>query len=70
MRLRRLAVVPSEAFGGRLQDGAHAGVLKILEAKLQRIHPDGMGQFVHVNFAREMVRGSRQAAIGAFSLSG
>src|SRR5262249_17055322 len=39
---------PAEGAGRRLEHRAHPIVLEVLEAELQRVEVDGMGQVVHV----------------------
>ena len=58
-----MASGPSEAIGGCLQHGADAIVLEMRQTKRQRVDPKRRRDFVHVRFAREVVRGRRQAPI-------
>ena len=68
-----LGRAPAEGFGGGFKHGAEAGVLgvgQVLEAEFQRVHFQQARQFVHVDFAGEIVGGGGQGAIGSLGQRG
>ncbi len=58
---------PSEAFCGGFEDSTQARIGKILHAEFERIDFRGVSEFVHEGFAREVIGGCRESAIGALT---
>src|SRR5262249_12012784 len=66
----RLAVAPAELLGRRLQHGPHSRVGQVLEAELQRVHPDGVSQVIEVALPGEMIGRRREGAVRALPQRG
>ena len=56
-------LAPTECLRRCFQYGAHSFVFEVLQTKLERIHFHGLGQFVDVSLAGEVIRRRCQSAI-------
>src|SRR5689334_4385307 len=59
--------VPTEFIRRRFQHGLQSRILDVLQTKLQRIHLEQLGQFVHVHFACKMVGSRGESTIRTLS---
>ena len=60
-------VAPSKLVRRRLEHRTQPVIFQIAQPELQRLDPSQRRQLIHVGFAREMIRGRRQAPIRSLS---